>query len=159
MGRRGPAKKPTALKLVEGETRPSRINANEPIPPQAEVLPPPDLSQRALAEWERLAPDLIAKHVLTTWDRDAFGAYCEAVADRAAAASLVKTGLLVKGRNGEFVTNPAWRIYRDSTTAMLRFAQEFGLTPAARGDLKIGEASPEELFDIMTPKRVRGPAS
>ena len=32
MGRRGPAPTPTKLKLLRGETRPSRINRAEPKP-------------------------------------------------------------------------------------------------------------------------------
>ena len=35
MGRRGPPKKPTGVKLAQGETRPSRVNFLEPAPRRA----------------------------------------------------------------------------------------------------------------------------
>jgi phage terminase small subunit len=71
--------KPTHLKILAGE-REDRINRNEPTPARAPIVPPVELSDGARAVWDRLAPDLIAKHILTAWDLDMFGVFCDAVA-------------------------------------------------------------------------------
>jgi len=52
---------------------------------------------------------------------------------------LLGPALLVKGRRGGLVTNPAWRIYRDAIAAHRMLAREFGLTPSARSEI---EAAP-----------------
>lgn len=70
--------KPTHLKVLDGD-RPDRINTSEPVPAQSDVVPPFDLSDDARAVWDRIAPDRIAKGVLTPWDVDAFAEFCEAL--------------------------------------------------------------------------------
>jgi phage terminase small subunit len=51
----------------------------------------------------------------------------------------VLAGLDVRGCRDPFVTNPAWRIYRDAAKAQLVLAREFGLTPSARSLLAAHE--------------------
>lgn len=53
MGRRGPAAKPTQLRILHGD-RKDRINDGEPVPPEAEVACPDWASDPARAIWERL---------------------------------------------------------------------------------------------------------
>jgi P27 family predicted phage terminase small subunit len=137
MGKRGPAPKPTNLRVLHGD-RPDRINRNEPLP-TGEVEMPPFLSDPAAAVWQRLAPDLEHKGLLTAWDVDSFAVLCDAVAQYQAASKLVaQSGVLIKGRKDAVVKNPAMQLVRDSAQTIRAYAQEFGLTPSARTGLSVG---------------------
>lgn len=148
MGKRGPRSKPTALKVLDG-ARPDRINTSEPVPGQGDVKPPtwlvelanisqPAGGETALDVWNRLAPDLVDKGVLTPWDVDAFAVWCDAVVrHREAVAEITQHGVMVIGQKGERVKNPAVQIARDYADTMTRIGARFGLTPSDRADLKI----------------------
>jgi P27 family predicted phage terminase small subunit len=97
--------------------------------------------------WDRLAPDLHRKGVLTSWDVEPFGAYCDLAAKVEQAREMLDLGLLAKGRRDPLVTSPAWRIYRDALVLLRAYAQEFGLTPAARTQLRALPAPSEPPGD------------
>jgi P27 family predicted phage terminase small subunit len=137
MGTRGPQPKPTRLKLLSGETRPSVINYAEPIPGGGPLTAPDDLRPDARLVWERVVDALGATGVLTAADRDILRLYCEAYARYVEAEQmLAKTGPLLKGRDGNFVKNPLHQIVRDNADAVKKYAREIGLTPAARVGLR-----------------------
>lgn len=137
MGTRGPAPKPTRLKLLSGETRPSVINYAEPIPASGTMTPPPDLRPEARVIWERVLEAIGGTGVITLADKDLLRLYCEALARYLEAEQmLTKTGPLLNGRDGTFVKNPLHQIVRDNADAVKKYARELGLTPAARVGLK-----------------------
>lgn len=116
----------------------------KPAPAEGRALPqpPPELGADARAEWERAAGELDARGFLTTGNRAAFAAYCQAyerwmMAERAlakmAAADSVTSGLLIKTSNGNAIQNPLVGIANTAMSAMVRFAAELGMTPASRG--------------------------
>lgn len=144
MGKRGPAKTPTNLAVVRGETRPSRVNYDEPTPPAEAPDPPEYLDLDALGVWRRLAPSLIARNVLTAWDVDAFAAYCTAVVHHRRAVDTVNTeGAVI--RNGSTRSkHPAMQVIRDQAALMVTLGGRFGLNPSDRAGLRVGE---EELPD------------
>ncbi|MFD6070292.1 phage terminase small subunit P27 family [Amycolatopsis lurida] len=114
--------------------RKGRINDAERVPPAVEIVPPEWLSERG-AIWDRLAPSMITRKVLTTWDVDAFGVLCEALARYVVATALVNgSALLVPG--GGLVPNPALKVQADSERTFLTFAARFGLTPSDRQAIK-----------------------
>lgn len=86
--------------------------------------------------WRSHAPDLSAAGVLTTWDVDAFAAYCGVVVQVRRAERILEAGQVLKGRRDSAVTNPAWRIYRDALGLLRAYAMEFGLTPASRSQIR-----------------------
>jgi P27 family predicted phage terminase small subunit len=136
MGKRGPAPKPTALRVLHG-VRPDRINDHEPIPGEGEVTAPEELSDEARALWDQLAPGLIRVGVLTTWDVPAFVIVCEALARYRAATKLVNgSALLVQGPNG-LVKNPALMVQREAEMTFAQYGARFGLTPSDRSQLKV----------------------
>jgi hypothetical protein len=47
MGRRGPAPTPTKVKMLRGETRPSRLNHREPMPSPDVPKMPADMDPEA----------------------------------------------------------------------------------------------------------------
>jgi len=137
MGTRGPAPKPTRLRLLAGETRPSVINYAEPIPAGGPLTAPADLRPEAREVWERVIAAIGSTGVLTSADKDILRLYSEAfVRYQEAEAMLSKTGPLLKGRDGNFVKNPLHQIVRDNADAVKKYARELGLTPAARVGLR-----------------------
>ncbi len=140
MGKRGPAPKPTNLRLLHGDKK-SRINTNEPQPRAALPEAPDELTPQAREVWEYTIEELGPMRIATAADRDALAAYCEAVAlHKRAAQLLAKSDILIKGQKGNIVRNPAVQMLRDAAMTMKAFAAEFGLTPRARAEFKTGEA-------------------
>lgn len=148
MGKRGPAKTPTALALVRGERR-DRINEAEPQPSELEIVAPDWLNDEALAVWARYAPDLEAKKVLTAWDVEAFARWCDAVVRRRRASAMldeegevVREGVFDKGGNktGERVKkHPAMLVWKSADEVVSQIGARFGLTPSERTAVKVGE--------------------
>jgi P27 family predicted phage terminase small subunit len=137
---RGRKPKPAYLRLLEGNPR------AKPIPPQIQpqrVMPdPPEyLSADAKEEWLRLTPELYRLKLLTVADLRPFSAYCQAygrwvTAERAIARmaekDLLTSGLMIKTLNGNAIQNPLVGTAHKAAYDMVRYADEFGLTPAAR---------------------------
>lgn len=137
MGARGPAPKPARLKILAGETRPSRVNYAEPIPGGGPLSPPLDLRDEARIVWERVVDALGPTGVLTAADKDILRLYCEAVVRYVEAETLLsRSQPLVQGRDGSLVKNPLHQIVRDNADAVRKYARELGLTPAARAGLR-----------------------
>jgi phage terminase small subunit len=109
MGKRGPRPKPMAVRLLHGD-RPDRINLAEPQPAEGDVAAPDTLTEGAREVWDRLAPDLIARNVLTPWV-DEFVGFCDAVARRGdPIARLAQHGEVIAAkvfdRNGNLTGTP-----------------------------------------------------
>ena len=151
MGSRGPAPTPTALRLLRGETRPSRLNRAEPTPRSRRPTMPPDLSVAATRVWRRVLREYGASGVITAADADVLRAYCEAVARYVdAARTLEASGPLIRGaRGGELVKNPLHQIVRDNALLLRAFARELGLTPSARTGLSGRAAEPDDPFEAL----------
>jgi P27 family predicted phage terminase small subunit len=133
--------KPTALKLLHGETRPSRVNPNEARPRDALPVPPEWLSDEVRAVWDRVVDELRHMRVVSAADTDALVVYCQAVVHHREAAELVnREGLLLAGRDGGWVKHPAMQFVRDQAVLIKVMAGQFGLTPAARVGLSTGDA-------------------
>lgn len=142
MGRRGPARRPTALRLVEG-ARPDKVNKDEPKPRPVDPEPPEEwvelgdeLSEH-LQVWNRTVDQLRGMGLAFAADTDSLVAYVEAVVvHRNASRQLVNADLLVLGAQGNWVKNPLLQIQRDAAAVIRAFAREFGLTPSARASVK-----------------------
>ncbi|MFF2774846.1 phage terminase small subunit P27 family [Streptomyces sp. NPDC058052] len=147
MGRRGPAPKPTGLRILHGD-RKDRINTDEPHPDAGDIEPPDWLSEAALEVWHTLAGPLTLKGVLTSWDVEAYANWCDAVARRREAAEHVAAeGAVVEhpvfNKNGDQtgvrMGKNAWLLALDAADAQVqRYGARFGLTPSDRAQLKIG---------------------
>jgi P27 family predicted phage terminase small subunit len=139
MGRRGPAPLPTAVKRLRGETRPSRLNPDEPPPPADVPTMPADLDPAAAAVWERVLIDQ-APGVILAAHTDTFRMYCEAVARYEQSAALLRaSGPLLPDRHhgGALVKNPLHQIVRDNATLVRQLAGDLGLTPSAMSSIHV----------------------
>ena len=157
MGKRGPAPKPTNLRVLHGD-RKDRINTNEPQPARVPVSPPDGLSEDAAAVWGALAPDLERAGLLLLWDVTEFATYCDAEArHRRAAEALDREGEVVASpvfnKNGEVTgerlgKNP-WMLVWESTAALKsRIAAKYALTPSDRSQFSLPEG--ESGDDLLT---------
>lgn len=137
----GRTRRPTNLTGIDGGKAPRRRNVApgvEPQPKDGAVRMPTGMTARAVREWKALAPDLIAKKVLTAWDVTAFRAYCEAVSLAEQTRALVaEQGTTVRGSTGSMVVNPNLRIMHDAEEQAHRFGAKFGLNPAARAAMSV----------------------
>jgi P27 family predicted phage terminase small subunit len=150
MGRRGPAKKPTALRMLHGDEK-RFINDNEPQPREGVPEVPPDLSPGARAVWDYVVPELDAMDLAKRPDRDQLAAYCEAVyAHRRAAALIGATDVVIEDRDHQPRTHPAFRVMTQAGRTMLIFAREFGLTPASRVQFKAEQVAYEHAERLLS---------
>jgi P27 family predicted phage terminase small subunit len=116
------------------------VNRNEPQPPLVAAVEAPDyLDADARKVWDRLAPSLVLRGVLTAWDVDLFGAYCTAVVHHRRAVQLVNaTNPLLKRPDGP-VKHPGMQVIRDQVTLMTAIGGRFGLTPSDRSSISLPE--------------------
>lgn len=152
MGRSGPAPKPTSLRLLHGD-RKDRINTKEPVPAAGSVKPPVKLSRGGRRKWDRKAPDLIDKGVLTPWDVDDFAVWCEAAERwRVAERHLQREGEVIEepvfSRNGDLVghrmkRNPWLDVWKQASDTMQRYGARFGMNPSDRQSLEVDRGEEE----------------
>lgn len=134
-------RRPNHLKILAGE-REDRINRNEPPPAESTIVPPVQLSEGAQAVWDRLAPDLIEKGVLSAWDLDLFVVYCDATAAYYQCAAAMGSSYAVNGSvRDTTVKNPLWRVMCDCADTMRSVGAKFGLTPSDRAGIDVAAAS------------------
>jgi len=149
MGRRGPTPQPTKLKLLHGETRPSRIGGPEPQPRERLPACPDWFTVEAREVWDRTVSELEAMGLAFAADRDSLVVYVNAVVNYVRAQKFLDVaGVMIKGVDGGVVRNPANAIVKQNAVLIGRFAREFGLTPSARVGLTIAQHDPEGTREI-----------
>lgn len=159
VGLTGRPVKPTPLKILHGD-RKDRVNTQEPKPSAIEVVPPSWLSRPARTVWNQYAPDLIRAGVLTAWDVEEFGGWCDAAARRRRAVRrLEREGEVIKlpvfNKNGELTghrvaKNPWMLVLVDADNQLVRFGARFGMTPSDRASLTIGSGVRDDDDDLLT---------
>ena len=155
MGRRGPAPLPTRVKLLHGETRPSRLNLSEPKPPASAPVMPADLAPAAAAVWERVMRDQ-APGVILAAHADTLRLYCEwVVRYESWSVHLARTGPLIKGARGrDLVRSPLVAMVRDAADQVRVLARELGLTPSSlSGVHAVSMPKDDGMAALLTPRR------
>lgn len=140
MGKRGPAPKPTALRLLEGNPSGRPINTKEPQPNTLRnVEAPAHLSERAKSLWNTLVPELVQIGVLTQIDVFAFTRYIEYLDEYMQAQDRLRDMknaflLPMKNKRGDtyLAINPLLYVKNHASNQLLKLEQQFGLTPASR---------------------------
>lgn len=154
----GPAPKPKALRLVEGNPS-GRPIPNQPEPDATAPACPRWLPVEAKRMWRRLAPELERLGLLTRIDGEAFAAACIAWANAVEAGKAIKReGVLIVAtvydRHGEStgertIRHPGFQILRDSLHQFRTFAAEFGLTPSSRMRLSSPDQEEHDLESLL----------
>ena len=142
MGGRGRTPRPTHIRALEG-VKEFRLNRNEPVPSEGQVVPPVEMPADAQEVWDRLAPDMIAKRVLTGWDVDEFTNACriQALLNQALIEAEASP-LIANGSDDNLVMNPAVRIVTSLQASLRSIWSRFGLSPADRATLRIDYRGP-----------------
>ena len=151
MAMAGRKPKPTALKVLEGDRGKGRrpLNEHEPIPPKGGVKCPSWLLPEAKKEWKRLAASLEAMGVLTMADLTAFAGYCQAYARwREAEDFISQHGSIFKTPSGYVQQVPQVSIAQTNMKIMLKFCEQFGLTPSARSRIVGGEGAADPTDEM-----------
>ena len=143
----GPRPVPTQLKLLRGNPGKERLRCDQLRPEQSIDVPDPPahITGYAADEWWTVATELHRLGVLTKVDCAPLAAYCyaygqwrDAAEALAGMASEPVRGLVVRTGNGGPTENPLIYIARKAAADMMRYAAEFGLTPAARSRITSG---------------------
>jgi P27 family predicted phage terminase small subunit len=112
---------------------------------------PPHLNTAAAAEWRRIAKALQQAGVLTTFDRAALAAYCQAWGRWVEAEERRKeTPALIKTPSGYVQQSPWLGIANKQLELMGRYMVELGLTPAARS--RVMADSPLATRYVVSPE-------
>jgi len=153
MGRRGPAPKPTELKKLQGNPGRRPLNDREAKPAIIKPRCPAYLSDEGKKEWRRVVGYLYDAKLLTAIDHEALAMYCETVGIWVKATQQVnQSGMVGKTKAGNLIHNPYLDIANRAKRDALRFMQEFGMTPASRARVIVGDGGAdreESLADAL----------
>ena len=143
MSKPGPARKPTRLKVMEGNPGKKRLPKNEPQPESDPNGPPEWLDAVAREEWERLYPSLEEHRLVTLWDRSMFAAYCDAFSKWRKVTEAVNEAdslVMTVGEKGYRQEIPEVSLQVKYFETMRKCAAVFGFTPANRAGLDVKDA-------------------
>lgn len=147
---RGRKPKPTALKRLDGNPGKRGYNHDEPVVPKGQPDCPQHLSDAARNEWHRIAGPLHEMGVLTTVDRAALAAYCQAWGRWVEAEEKLRdTPTLLKTASGYVQQNPWLSIANKQLDLMGRYMAELGITPASRSRVQaLAGVLPQDSLQI-----------
>ena len=149
MAMRGRKPKPTAIKILEGNPGKRQLNEHEPQPLKKAPSCPKWLEAEAKREWRRLAKTLEAIGVLTEADMAAFAGYCQAYARwKEAEERITDRGIIFRTPSGYPQQVPYVSIAQQYLKLMQQFAEQFGLTPAARSRIIAGNGENAPVDDM-----------
>lgn len=139
MGKRGPAPKPTKLKLLAGNPGQRKLNDHEPQYNEVIPDPPEILTGEALKEWERVTKMLSSSGVMTEVDGVALAAYCQHYANWVLAIDTLQGSELIQPHKGNAVPMVigCMKVINESSDRMLKYLKEFGMTPSSRSGIKV----------------------
>lgn len=142
MGKRGPRREPTVMKLAKGTYRADR-QGNPVDELQTIVLSkvppaPGSLGEKGREVWQRVGPLLCDSGVLHCGDLEAFAMYCHAHDEyEKCNKTLAADGEYHTGPTGKISPHPALHQRLRWVEVMRRFQSEFGLTPSARNNVRV----------------------
>jgi P27 family predicted phage terminase small subunit len=142
MGKRGPSRLPTSLKLTRGTYQQSKQGPpeQEPAPQELTKLPPAPrrLGRLGKKQWRDAGTRMLKMGMLTNHDLDTLESYAHLFDERERLEKLLdKEGRYQKTGTGAIVHHPAVRELRDTNDRLFRYFQEFGMSPSSRGSIRI----------------------
>jgi len=147
---RGRKPLPTAVRRQKGNPGKRGYNPAEPVPPEGLPDCPPHLSEVAKAEWARIAQALYDMGVLTTVDRAALAAYCQAWGRWVEAEEKLKeTPVMLKTPSGYVQQSPWLSVSNKQLELMGRYMAELGITPASRSRVASLQPAAQEPLMVI----------
>ena len=151
---RGRKPKPTFLRVLHGNRENRPLNKYEPKPAAFKPLEPPEILQGdARAEWYRVAEETYNLNLLTILDVQVLAAYCQSYGRWVTAERMIakiasldpqSNGLLIKNANGNAMPNPLIFVAINAARDMVKYAAEFGFTPAARTRIAVEQSTKQQ---------------
>lgn len=168
----GPAKKPTKMKVLEGNPGKRPLPKNEPDPEPVLMPCPVFIKGAGRREWNRLTPELYNLGLLTQIDQAALAAYCSSYelwlrAERELARiqrsysamlkirkknpniKLPSNGMVSQTSNGNCIMEPLLSVRKQALEQMHKFLIEFGMTPAARSRITVNIQEAKDPIDEL----------
>ncbi|NCB09888.1 MAG: phage terminase small subunit P27 family [Bacteroidia bacterium] len=140
----GRPKKPTHLKLLQGNPGKQKLPKNEPKPDVKIPEPPNFLIDYALDEWNRVTPILERLGLLSDLDVMELAAYCQCVDRwRNAEEEIKRNGMTDTTSNGNVIQSPYVGIANKAMVQMHQFLCQFGMTPASRAGVTAKVKEPD----------------
>lgn len=131
---------PTKMKLLTGNRGKRPLNDQEPEPESRIPKKPVVLQGNAATEWYRITKQLDKIGLISEIDRSALAAYCQVYARWCEAEKeLRKSGMIITSPNGYPILNPYLSIVNKCLEQMKSYMAEFGMTPASRSRVKVGD--------------------
>lgn len=156
MGKRGPKRAPTKLKIARGTHRADRDGdpALEPQPAAVDApAPPPHLDRLGRDKWRDLAPRLARVGLLTHTDLEALALLCEAFSEKDRCEQvLAENGEYTTLENGYIAAHPAIARLHRALDRIRKLMGAFGMTPSDRAGMKIQTAA-ERAKKVQTRSR------
>lgn len=144
-------RKPTALKIAEGNPGHQRLNHNEPTPQVGLPDAPEHLSPGARHAWREIGPALARNKVMTEMDTVALALLCETYsAWRVCVGKAQQHGPVVK-QNGVLTANPYLSRADKEADRLMKMLSAFGMDPASRSRLRVemGQGKTDELESFL----------
>ena len=151
MGKRGPAKTPTALKKRRGTDRKDREVENEVEMPDGTPNAPDFLSPVAVTEWRRVVSQMAkVPGLLSPVDRAELAIYCQAWADWCDLVQKIsEQGRTVETPQGFVQSSPLVTQMNQAAKVIQQSARQFGFTPASRTNISIPDPKPSNADDFF----------
>ncbi len=156
MGLRGPAPKPTAIRMLEGNPGRRPFNEREPIALAGAPAMPRHLNADARREWRRLVPLLLTMRVLSESDGIALANLCQTYATLISAQRMMDkqikagaSGLLIKTGTGYVQQSPLLGIINKQMTLLNTQLREFGMTPSSRSRIEAFDEGNRDGIDPL----------
>lgn len=155
MGRRGPPRKPTELKIVQGVPGGEhKLNKHEPKPKKTQNAKPPRwLGKEGKKIWKIVVPKLESLKIMSEIDINALGRYCDMLPRWIEARNWLdehgqyfpvyyplspkQVDAELEGKTVKKIVKnmklwPQVKLYRELSTELSRLEAQFGMTPASR---------------------------
>ena len=137
-------KKPTRLRVLEGNPSKRRLPKHEPQP-TGTPEPPSWLTTEALGEWNNIVPGLSALGIATSLDANFLAVYCDTLTTYQRATGELRR-LLSKGQSltdlGPAALEAKIRLLADQ---LRKQSGELGMTPSSRSKIEVNPgAEPQD---------------
>jgi P27 family predicted phage terminase small subunit len=144
--KRGRKPIPSGLNKLRGNPGQRQMNGLEPRPPA--IIPdcPDFLDEEARAEWDRVAPQLLACGCLTSIDRSALAMYCLAWSYVVQLKEKVdEFGTVLADKNkGRVYRSPYFQNLGMAIAILHKFQAEFGMSPSSRTRIAVRDLEEQE---------------
>lgn len=149
MGERGPLKKPTKLKLLQGNPGGKKLPENEPEYAKLKNTPePPDyLSAAGVRIWEDNVKAVFNADLLTEGDLEAFASLCNIGGQWWDIQDMINSEdsqAVIFTDKGYPIKNPLYTQSAELFKQYVLLMKHFGMTPSARADMGVSIDKKEE---------------